>query len=405
MFFGVLLMIPAICMLSFFAIGLAAALATNISDPFHIEWAARLLFIFAVLPGLFLAVRDARPHWRTTPNAPNPERLRAKRVSLMLCLLAPLLYSALLASIGLPFYGAFLWDYLFILPVLILALPAYIRWSDAKLPEPEDGYASLGRALLGRQPWVWRQHKPLILAWTVKMLFIPVMYGSLQLMLFELLLLSPSLNPFVLVLWSYTFGLTFDLIIATIGYLCTSRLLATDVRSTDDTWSGWLVCMICYPPLWVILHAIREQADDVTWNQWLSPDQALYWVWAILIVLSWGLYWLSTASFGVRFSNLTYRGLIAHGPYRYTKHPSYIGKNVYWWLHTVPFIGVVGFGDLSRNLLGLGFVSLIYYLRAKTEERHLSRFPEYREYSSWIDEHGIFARCRRWVAAARLRFL
>jgi len=394
-------MSPAIFMLAFFCVGYAAAMLCNISNPYQLEWITRLLFVFAVLPGVLLSIRDARPHWRIDPSPSDPERLRAKRVSLTLFLLAPLLYSALLDSLGLPLYGGFLWDYIFVLPVLLLLLPAFVRWSDQRLPEPEDGYASLGRAILGRQPWSWAQHKPLLLAWTVKTLFIPVMYSSLQLMLFELLLMRPSLNPGVLVVWSYTFGLTFDLIIASIGYLCTSRLLTTEVRSTDATWSGWLVCMICYPPLWVILRTIREQADTVTWNQWLSPDQVLYWIWAALLVFSWGLYWLSTASFGVRFSNLTYRGLIAHGPYRYTKHPSYIGKNIYWWLHTVPFVGVVGFGDLARNLLGLGFVSLIYYLRAKTEERHLSKFPEYRAYCEWIATHGLWARCRRWAFAVK----
>ena len=163
--------------------------------------------------------------------------------------------------------------------------------------------------------------------------------------------------------------------------------------------------MICYPPLWVILRTIREQADTVTWDQWLSPDQPIYWVWAALITFSWGLYWLSTASFGVRFSNLTYRGLIAHGPYRYIKHPAYIGKNVYWWLHTVPFIGVSHMVDLAQNLLGLGFVTLIYYLRAKTEERHLSKFPEYRAYSEWIAEHGVRARCHRWFINLKPRAL
>lgn len=391
----------AIYMLSFFAIGLMAAQGFYIDNPSHVEWGARLLFAFAVLPGLFLAIKDARPHWRIAPRPPNPERLRAKRVSLALCLLAPLLYSALLDARGLPLYGRFLWDYIFTLPVLLLLLPAFVSWSDQRLPEPEDGYASIGRGILGQQPWSWAQHKPLLLAWTVKTLFIPVMYGSLQIMLVELLLLRPGLNLGVLVVWSYTFGLTFDLLIATIGYLCTSRLLATEVRSTDDTWSGWLVCMICYPPLWVVLRTIREQADTVTWDQWLSPDQPLYWIWAALIVFSWGLYWLSTASFGVRFSNLTYRGLIAHGPYRYTKHPSYIGKNIYWWLHTVPFVGVVGFGDLARNLMGLGFVSLIYYLRAKTEERHLSKFPEYRAYCEGIATYGLWARCGRWLFAAK----
>ena len=38
-------------------------------------------------------------------------------------------------------------------------------------------------------------------------------------------------------------------------------------------------------------------------------------------------------------------------------------------------------------------ICFIYYLRAKTEENHLSIYPEYVEYANWINEHGIF----RWV--------
>lgn len=389
---------PAIYMLLFFCIGLAVVLLINSDNPTQVEWLARLLFAFAILPGLLMAIRDARPRWYASPVSANLERLRSKRISLTLCLLAPLLYSALLTALDFPLYGVFLWDYIFALPLLLVLLPTYVRWSDRRLAEPEDAYASLGRVIQGSQPWSWSAHKALLMAWSVKTLFIPVMYGGLQLTLYELLLYRPQLNPGAMVAWLFTFGLSFDLIIATIGYLCTSRLLETEVRSTDDTWSGWLVCMTCYPPLLMILRAIREQVDTVTWDEWLTPDQPIYWVWAALIVFSWGLYWLSTASFGVRFSNLTYRGLVAHGPYRYSKHPSYIGKNIYWWLHTVPFVGVIGFGDLARNLLGLGFVSLIYYLRAKTEERHLSKFSEYRAYSEWIAVHGLWARFRRWLS-------
>jgi len=388
-------MTPAIYMLGFFCVGLAFAALFGPVTPNQLEWVARLLFVFTVAPGLFFTIRATRSTWRTNHSLVDPERSQAKRVGLTVCLLAPLLYSILLDALGLPLYGVFLWDYLFVLPVLLVVLPFYIHWSDSRLSQPEDQYASFGRVILGKRSWNWATHKHLILAWAVKTLFIPVMYGGLQLMLIELLLYRPSLNPSTLVAWLFTFGLTFDILIATIGYLCTSRLLATDVRSTDSTWSGWLVCMICYPPLWVVMKAIREQADNVTWDHWLSPDQPIYWLWAALIVSSWGVYWLSTASFGVRFSNLTYRGLIDYGPYRFTKHPAYWGKNIYWWLHTVPFVGVSTAGDFARNFLGLGFVSLIYYLRAKTEERHLSKFPEYRAYSEWIAVNGLWARCQR----------
>ena len=43
----------------------------------------------------------------------------------------------------------------------------------------------------------------------------------------------------------------------------------------------------------------------------------------------------------------------------------------------------------------LAGVNVIYYLRAKTEERHLSRDPVYREYAEFIREHGLFSYLRR----------
>ena len=36
--------------------------------------------------------------------------------------------------------------------------------------------------------------------------------------------------------------------------------------------------------------------------------------------------------------------------------------------------------------------NLVYFLRARTEERHLSHDPVYVAYALWINEHGIFHR-------------
>ena len=43
-----------------------------------------------------------------------------------------------------------------------------------------------------------------------------------------------------------------------------------------------------------------------------------------------------------------------------------------------------------RNCLLLFGVNIIYFLRAKTEERHLSRDPAYVEYSNWIESNGLY---------------
>ena len=45
--------------------------------------------------------------------------------------------------------------------------------------------------------------------------------------------------------------------------------------------------------------------------------------------------------------------------------------------------------EALRGCLMLGLVNYIYYLRARTEERHLSRDPTYVAYALWMNEHGI----------------
>ena len=100
--------------------------------------------------------------------------------------------------------------------------------------------------------------------------------------------------------------------------------------------------------------------------------------------------------FGIRFSNLTHRGIITSGPYRWTKHPAYISKNISWWLISIPFLPPDGSVLTALKLsVMLGLVNLIYYLRAVTEERHLMQDPVYREYSEYIRQHGLFSFLRK----------
>jgi protein-S-isoprenylcysteine O-methyltransferase Ste14 len=115
------------------------------------------------------------------------------------------------------------------------------------------------------------------------------------------------------------------------------------------------------------------------------------------------IYALCTVSFGLRFSNLTHRGIITSGPYRFTKHPAYWSKNLSWWLVSVPFVSEFGWKMALRNCCILGLVNLIYYARARTEERHLSRDPTYVAYALWMNEHGLLRWVSRWLPFTRYR--
>jgi protein-S-isoprenylcysteine O-methyltransferase Ste14 len=108
-------------------------------------------------------------------------------------------------------------------------------------------------------------------------------------------------------------------------------------------------------------------------------------VWGAVLVLLTAIYAWATVAFGLRFSNLTHRGILTHGPYAFAKHPAYISKNAFWWLSTLPFLVTTGsLIDAVRNTAILCMVSGVYWWRAKTEEKHLGNDKAYRDYAAWM---------------------
>ena len=78
---------------------------------------------------------------------------------------------------------------------------------------------------------------------------------------------------------------------------------------------------------------------------------------------------------------------------RLTKHPAYVSKNLFWWFATMPMLATTGsMVDSIRNTAVLAFVSGVYYWRARTEERHLSADPVYRDYAAWMERNGPITR-------------
>jgi protein-S-isoprenylcysteine O-methyltransferase Ste14 len=188
--------------------------------------------------------------------------------------------------------------------------------------------------------------------------------------------------------------------VGSLGYLLTFRLLDSHIRSTDPTTLGWLVCLVCYVPFWgVMRNSYFTYDDDLYWGHWLAGLPALQLAWGISIIALLAIYTWATVSFGIRFSNLTHRGILTNGPYRLSKHPAYLTKNLSFWLISIPFVIHGDATESLRQCLLLGGVNMIYYWRAKTEETHLARDPVYRAYSSWITEHGVVARLKRVLLA------
>jgi protein-S-isoprenylcysteine O-methyltransferase Ste14 len=279
------------------------------------------------------------------------------------------------------------------LPVgLTLSVP-YIYWIDGVMISPEDGLWQVGRLVLLRFDGVdlpcLRQH---LLGWLVKGYFLPLMFIYMCRDFDDLFVRGiPTLDSFKKVYdYSYDFLYFIDVCFATAGYIFSLRLTDTHLRSTESSALGWMVALICYEPFWSLIGAqYLAYETGHPWGEWLRDDPALFDFWGGLILSLVAVYVWATIMFGCRFSNLTNRGIITNGPYRFTKHPAYIAKNLSWWLISVPFLGDGGWQALRHAALLL-MLNGVYALRAWTEERHLSDDPTYVAYVRWIERHGLF---------------
>jgi protein-S-isoprenylcysteine O-methyltransferase Ste14 len=201
---------------------------------------------------------------------------------------------------------------------------------------------------------------------------------------------------------SYNAIFLFDLLFGALGYVFTFRLLDTHIRSAEPTVFGWVVCLMCYQPFWsVFSNYLQYEQDKFYWDNLTRSHPVVYVVWGCLILAASAIYAYATVSFGLRFSNLTHRGIITSGPYRWTKHPAYIFKCVSFWLISIPFLSNRGLGPALAQSALLILANAIYIARAYTEERHLSRDPVYREYQQFIRQHGAIARLGRLVRPMR----
>jgi Isoprenylcysteine carboxyl methyltransferase (ICMT) family len=279
-------------------------------------------------------------------------------------------------------------------PWFVLAAPVYVFYVDRRMADPYDGYWYAGMAVLGR---IDRLNNALLwqyaLGWIIKGFFLPLMYVQLTNVIGEVLhaeLLAGQRGFLVFFRFGWHLAFAVDLVFATAGYCMTLRLIDSHIRSSEPTLLGWAVTLACYQPFWSFVYGrYLTYEDGIPWGTWLAGLPALQLLWGCTILALLSIYAWSTLVFGCRFSNLTHRGILTHGPFRWTKHPSYLSKNLVWWMISVPFISVVGFDEAIRHCLLLLGVNAIYFLRARTEERHLSRDPAYVAYALSIERRGL----------------
>lgn len=273
------------------------------------------------------------------------------------------------------------------LPTLMLRLLIEARRNGAL----SVGFPGLlGQSLLAHRLPPAEGLVPALRLWSLKAFFIPLYALSLY-ALIRLGLAAELSSPVAWLSLAVVLAYTIDLSFGLAGYLFASNDLAPTLRSTQPRLLGWIVCLACYGPIivhWPAFKAVVQQ--EIGWPAALTASPLVLLA-ALAMVLLLVLYVWGSVSFGLRFSNLSNRGLVSHGPYRWMKHPAYFAHVANAWILCLILIPAAGV-DLgwSQWLVPVAF-TILYRMRAVTEEQHMSEDPAYRDYVAWIAQHGVLA--------------
>lgn len=299
------------------------------------------------------------------------------------------------------FYGKIAYSAIGIIFDLLIVYCAYLLFRKDSPIEQERVYL-ISSGLKKIFSWVFlkkmkepliisREEKTSVLFYLVKLFFTPVMIsftiGNISSLIHLLPALMPSLKtgfglsaltinalyiPFLFYLM-----LAIDTSIFSFGYLFESPKLKNVVKSVEPTVLGWIVAIMWYPPI-----------NDLTGKilGWYTSDFSdfgsikINLIVGLASILLFIIYVWASIALGFKASNLTNRGIVAKGPYRYVRHPAYASKNLSWWIMAIPFIKINGFVAIFSMVV----VSFFYFLRALTEERHLMQDPDYVEYTKKV---------------------
>ncbi len=176
-----------------------------------------------------------------------------------------------------------------------------------------------------------------------------------------------------------------------VGYHSESGLMRNKLRYVETNPLHILVCVCCYPPFNMPTTAFFGPSNRDPYILFAGdPTHPVTWILRVLAALSLLLLFSASFSLFTKASNLTNRGIVHWGPYRYIRHPGYLAKNLYWLMTSIPiFIPDTANPSFTwsqyavfcvMSVGGLLAWGTIYFLRSITEERFLMRDPDYVAY-------------------------
>lgn len=369
-----------------------------------------VVVLATIIPILLIDLLWLKPGREASAGLSQQRSLSIRRVAIK--------YAGLVATLGFfallfwlfpvyrdPFYSPFFAAIPWLACTMLLAAPLYFAWCDRRLDEPEDGYYHTGCAVLFRKGWQARRIGIHLRNWLVKAFFLPLMFVFLMQNVgqFSQITSIDTSNHMQVYYGLHNFIYMLDLLFACVGYIMTLRIVNSHIRSSEPTFFGWIIAVCCYSPFWNGMLYINFLAynRDGNFDTVLAGNPIMLYATGACILVLISIYSLATIAMGYRFSNLTYRGVITSGPYRFCKHPAYVAKSLSWWLVSMPFISQNGPEFAVRSCLLLLVVNAIYFMRARTEERHLSNYPEYVTYAEAMNTRSIFAPLAKRIPVLR----
>jgi protein-S-isoprenylcysteine O-methyltransferase Ste14 len=294
----------------------------------------------------------------------------------------------------------------FVLFVAAVVCCLYVTICDRLMGDPDDSLHQVGNAVLMQ---AFRPQDVLfaLRCLAIKLFFLTLMWTVGVSGIEAILSREAGALPFLsadFFLEATRLLFLLDAILAAVGYLATLRLFDWHVRATETTALGWVACLICYPPFFNAVEApFLPYGAGPDWHSVIEENTIVFTLWSTAIIACNIVFVWATAAFGARFSNLSNRGIVTHGPYRFVRHPAYLAKNLSWWLLALPGFYASGIEDgLVRGAM-LAIFTGIYVLRALAEEKMLSRDPAYMAYALQVADHGLWARLTRRTARVHRR--